>query len=83
MICPNCLGFGYIFNQAGKDNFCEACAGYGSISVPPWKAYGEKMKAWRLVHSLSLRDAAEKYGIDFSNLSKMERGLIKPKCYWK
>jgi len=82
MKCSMCYGFGYTFNSLDISNDCELCAGTGEAEAP-WKLYGEDMKMWRLEQDLTLREAAEEYNVDFSNLSKMERGLIKPRCYWK
>jgi hypothetical protein len=31
---------------------------------------------------MTLRAAARQLGIDASNLSKMERGMIAPRCLW-
>lgn len=84
MTCPSCLGFGFLFAfMAGKKIPCEACGGLGKIdSHPGWVKYGLEMKKWRVDHSMTLRQASRRYNIDPSNLSKMERGLIKPKRYW-
>ena len=43
-----------------------------------WITQGAKMEEWRMNNDMTLREAARKYKIDPSNLSKMERGLIKP-----
>ena len=56
------------------------CSGLGVVES--WGEYGEEMKRWRVAHGLSIRAACRKYNVDPSNVSKMERGLIKPKRYW-
>ena len=81
MTCPACYGFGFVFSfLSGKKKICDACSGIGKGSS--WVRYGLEMKTWRESHGMTLRQASRKYNIDPSNLSKMERGLIKPKRYW-
>jgi len=83
--CPSCNGFGFIvplFNPIKID--CEACAGAGELDMElAWLGYGEEMRKWRLDKGLTLREASRRYELDPSNLSKMERGLIKPRCYYE
>jgi hypothetical protein len=84
--CPQCNGFGYIGDLFGKISCdCPLCNKTGMVSSKYilWKMYGRTLKYYRLdwLH-LGLREAARKFKIDASNLSKMERGVIKPSKYW-
>ena len=82
MTCPSCLGFGFVFAfLTGKKIACEACGGLGKVEQL-WLRHGAEMRKWRLDHKMTLREACRKYNVDPSNVSKMERGLIKPKRYW-
>jgi len=47
-----------------------------------WQRQGELLRDFRLQQGLTLRKAGEKYGVDYSNLSKMERGVIQPIPYY-
>ena len=85
MICPSCYGFGFTFAffQARKIP-CESCGGLGKRDVNiHWTQYGVEMRKWRIDHGMTLREACRRYNVDPSNVSKMERGLIKPMRYWK
>lgn len=80
--CPQCSGFGEladIFRRFVRQ--CPLCNGSGEVPDKHilWREQGRKLKAYRLdtLHLL-LREAARKFGVDASNLSKMERGIIKP-----
>lgn len=39
---------------------------------------GAKLKRWRLTRRMSVRDLAEKSGVNHSAISQMERGLRQP-----
>jgi hypothetical protein len=84
--CPQCNGFGFISDLFGKIfEDCPLCGNTGHVSNIHvlWKIYGKEMKRYRLdAMRLGLREASRKYNIDASNLSKMERGIIKPRRYW-
>ena len=81
MICPSCYGFGFTFNQLNHKDNCERCGGIGKAESS-WPLYGLEMKKWRIDHGMTLREACRRYNVDPSNVSKMERGLIKPMRYW-
>jgi hypothetical protein len=81
MTCPQCLGEKLIraaFKQIGID--CDMCNGKGS--VPKEKLLdikkGFALKKIRILKRLTLRDASKIYKIDATELSKMERGVIRP-----
>lgn len=83
--CPSCNGFGVVF-PAPWENVtpieCDVCYGSGEINGKQklWIEYGKRLKKYRIDKlQLGLREASRKYNIDASNLSKMERGVIKPK----
>lgn len=61
------------------------CDGTGLLPdhIGKWQPYGERLKAERIHRGLTVRTAAKYLGIDASNLSKMERGLIAPQFLWK
>lgn len=85
--CPQCHGFGWIGDAFGRVHMdCELCHKTGEVSDRHalWISRGKWMKNYRLdVMMLTLREAARKYHVDASNLSKMERGIISPKIYWR
>ncbi len=84
--CLQCLGTGKIFLRPQKIKTetapyvtCDMCEGSGKhVGNLLWEAQGILLKDWRLEECLTLRGAAKKFKIDPSNLSKMERGIIKP-----
>lgn len=80
--CPQCEGFGKHASFDGRvERTCDLCEGRGKISdlKVQWRAYGKAMKDHRIQKlQISLREAARRFGCDPSNLSKMERGVIKP-----
>lgn len=78
--CPQCDGSGLIFFRPPIDPVtCDWCKGTGKAYRNEfWIMQGLQLKDWRISKELTLREAARKYKIDASNLSKMERGLIKP-----
>lgn len=80
--CPSCSGFGKIFGAFYPlVAECDTCNGKGFIDdiQTVWMAQGKMLKDYRLNElKLGLREACRKYGYDASNLSKMERGIIKP-----
>lgn len=83
--CPQCHGFGVLLTFHGLSlGECEMCDGVGEIPpcVEKWHAYGSRLKSERIYRRLTLRDAAKKLGMDPSNLSKMERGIIPPRPLW-
>lgn len=61
------------------------CEGKGTLpeNVSKWHAYGERLKAERIYRRMTLRAAAKHLGVDASNLSKMERGIIPPRDLWQ
>jgi len=83
-ICLQCEGFGKIFAIKGTSINCDMCAGSGMMKDKHvlWLMQGEVLKEIRIKNGLTLRKCALRYGIDPSNLSKMERGIIKPKNYF-
>jgi hypothetical protein len=85
-ICPQCNGFGFIGDIFGRiHSDCPLCNSSGKVNnrFVMWKLYGKALREYRLKWmKLTLREAARKYHIDASNLSKMERGVIKPHKYW-
>lgn len=82
MKCPQCSGFGELSDMFRRFvKVCPLCNGSGVVSDKHilWVAQGKKLKEYRLdVLKLKLREASRKFGVDASNLSKMERGIIKP-----
>lgn len=84
--CPQCEGYGTLLDwKLDPLITCELCRGTGKIKKRSWyyKSRGEELREWRIAQELTLRDAALKYKIDPSNLSKMERGILKPNVYYK
>ncbi len=93
ILCTFCDGFGKHFTRPIlKDDEvkvyeikCELCDGTGLIADGKidWKLKGRKMRDYRVWQmGMGLREAERYLGIDASNLSKMERGIIKPKNLW-
>ncbi len=90
--CTSCDGFGKHFSRPIKTDSgikilefkCELCNGKGKIKDKKidWVIKGNKLKEYRLKKNISLRVAAQILRIDASNLSKMERGIIKPTNIW-
>ena len=84
--CPQCKGIGYIFGLLPPIALkCDFCKGEGLVSDQQLlqRMQGGKIKEWRIKQEMTLRQAARKYNIDASNLSKMERGVIKPRAYYR
>lgn len=94
-MCPSCSGFGRIFTRIfinKKNNMpsvsgikCGLCNGLGKIDDIKliWIARGKRLRDYRVNNiGVSLRKAAELLNMDYSNLSKMERGIINPKNVW-
>lgn len=84
--CPQCRGFKIILNFYGQNlGRCDMCEGIGMLpeGVAKWHPYGERLKAERIHRRMTLRASAEHLGIDASNLSKMERGIIAPRNLWQ
>lgn len=79
-VCQQCSGFGRIIFRTLETIKCDMCNGSGEVLDKQilWKIQGEYLKNWRLDRLLTLREASRKFIIDASNLSKMERGVIKP-----
>lgn len=80
--CPSCDGFGKLFGAFHPVVIpCPTCEEKGYIPKRSdiWIKQGKELKEYRLnVLGLGLREACRKYNYNASNLSKMERGLIKP-----
>ena len=94
VLCTSCDGFGKHYSRPiyrkGEVKIielpCELCKGTGKIKDKQieWILQGTKLKTYRLWDKgLTLREAAKALNIDPSNLSKMERGIIKPRNIWK
>lgn len=84
--CPQCRGFKIILNFHGQSlGQCDMCEGAGVMPecAPRWHAYGGRLKAERIYRRMTLRAAAKHLGMDASNLSKMERGIIAPRDLWQ
>ena len=77
--CQQCNGIGKLFLRNGKTIKCDMCEGTGQHEENLlWTIQGLKLCEWRMENKLTLRMAAKTHGIDPSNLSKMERGILKP-----
>lgn len=77
--CLQCSGIGKLFFRSGRFVPCDICEGTGKADRSDlWEVLGLLMKAWRTEKELTLREAAKEYKVDPSNLSKMERGIMKP-----
>lgn len=80
--CVQCSGSGKIFFRIGASIpyiDCDMCNGTGiSERNVLWAAQGMILKGFRIIKEITLREAARRFKIDPSNLSKMERGIIKP-----
>lgn len=80
--CQQCNGIGYIFFRPNaKIPFieCDICKGTGNYKTNAlWSVWGKMISNWRSKKKITLRECARQYQIDPSNLSKMERGIIKP-----
>jgi transcriptional regulator with XRE-family HTH domain len=50
----------------------------GDANMKPKALFGEFFKAKRIEKGLTLRKFCKKFGLDPGNISKMERGLLKP-----
>jgi RecJ-like exonuclease len=92
ILCTSCDGFGKHFGRPvlikGKvtviELTCQLCEGTGKIPDEKieWVIQGQQLRKYRLQQDISLRSAAKMLNIDASNLSKMERGIIKPHNIW-
>ncbi|HNP06588.1 MAG TPA: hypothetical protein PKN99_03125 [Cyclobacteriaceae bacterium] len=81
--CQQCNGTGKIFFRPNSKNVpffdCDMCEGTGKHKLNLlWWVWGEMIKDWRFRNKITLRECSRKYQIDASNISKMERGIIKP-----
>ena len=80
--CQQCNGTGKIFfRMNAKVPFidCDICKGTGEHEQNDlWFMLGKLISDWRSKKRLTLRECSRQYHIDPSNLSKMERGIIKP-----
>lgn len=80
--CQQCSGTGKIFlrpNAIAPFIDCDMCEGTGGHELNSlWAVQGGIIREWRLKNDITLRECARKYSLDASNLSKMERGIIKP-----
>lgn len=96
-ICPSCNGFGFIvpfpsghlartsFENLKKICTCYSCQGEGVLQRNiTWEKQGKFLRWFRTEKlNLGLRQACRKFDLDPANLSKMERGIIKPQPPWK
>lgn len=87
--CQQCQGTGMIFFRMAIQYIkrkeckpwtkCDMCNGTGKHKLNAlWFVWGAYITHWRTETQLTLRECSRKYKIDPSNLSKMERGIIKP-----
>jgi hypothetical protein len=53
--------------------YCLAC-------MPGEATFGQRLKAQRLAHGISLTALSEATGISWNLLSKYERDVVEPKC---
>ena len=77
MICPDCKGSKALLSFAPPHVFdCFRCDGKGSVPdiQKKWMKEGENLKHSRRERGLVLRQEANRRGILFSVLLKMERG---------
>lgn len=90
MKCNQCSGFGVILGASVESLKpvsipCDLCRGTGRIRHRQilWRFQGALLRKKRESLGLTFRDAARKWHYDCSNISKMERGVIKPVNYMK
>ena len=81
--CLQCKGLGKLFFRPNKKRIlyieCDICKGTGKADRSDlWEAIGLIIKDWRIENEIGIREASRRFKIDPSNLSKMERGIIKP-----
>lgn len=80
--CQQCDGTGRIFfrpNAKVPYTDCDLCKGSGGYEGNIlWIIQGSKIRDFRIGNNYTLRECASRFEIDASNLSKMERGAIKP-----
>ena len=68
-----------MFFRIGTYTNCDICDGTGLAEDNAlWVILGNVIKAHRQRYNITLRQFAIQNDIDPSNLSKMERGIIKP-----
>lgn len=83
-VCLQCDGLGKIFFLPKNKKTlpyidCDICKGTGMADRSDlWEAIGFIIKDWRIDNEIGIREASRRFKIDPSNLSKMERGIIKP-----
>ena len=93
LCCVSCEGRGYLLGifpiyadgYAGErkpviEIPCDRCGGSGKMPQEHqrWIEEGAALKRERMSRQIGMRMEAERRGIDPSELSKMERGIIQP-----
>ena len=85
--CPDCKGKRQVFahvNYGGHGEFkhidCTRCGGIGAIpeQMLAWIDEGNKRRMERVARAATLREEAERLGLSPVELSKIERGLVRP-----
>jgi len=78
-VCQQCVGTGKIFFRNNSFIQCDMCQGFGQTENNVlWGIIGKMIRQARLDKNLTLRKAAKQFNVDPSNLSRYERGIIKP-----
>jgi len=75
--CWDCQGTG----KAYIGGECMRCKGTGEVKAIMlfWMKEGHRMARERTNYCLTLKDEADRRGINVQELSDMERGIIEPK----
>lgn len=77
--CRQCNGVGKLLFRNLKAIDCDMCEGTGMSSKNLfWIITGKLLHEYRIKNELTIYDISELFNLDPSNISKMERGILKP-----